>query len=51
MIGDTARDGDFARSSGMHFIHVSDSCDLKGDHVCLRVSADAIKLGIEAVAC
>lgn len=51
MVGDTERDAHFAEAAGMGFIHTAVPCDLPGNHVCERMAADAVRRGIEVIAC
>ena len=51
MVGDTVRDAHFAQASGMAFIHASNACDLPDTHRCETMPADAIRRGIEVIAC
>lgn len=51
MVGDTERDRGFAQASGMRFIHVSAVCEAGDTEDCYPEAADAIRRGIEVVAC
>ena len=51
MVGDTDRDRGFARGAGMRFIHVSAPHGDMDAEDCLPEAADAIRTGIEALAC
>jgi len=51
MVGDTDRDRGFARGAGMRFIHVSAPHGDVDAEDCLPEAADAIRTGIEALAC
>lgn len=51
MVGDTVRDAYFAQAAGMAFIHASGACDLPDTHRCETMPADAIRRGIEVIAC
>lgn len=51
MVGDTVRDAHFAQAAGMRFVHVADGCAVPGDHACETMPADAIRRGIEVIAC
>jgi D-glycero-D-manno-heptose 1,7-bisphosphate phosphatase len=51
MVGDTDRDRGFARGADLHFIHVSAPHEGHEGEDCLPEAADAIRRGIEVVAC
>ena len=51
MVGDTFRDAHFAEAAGMAFLHTTEACDLSGEHECATMAADAIRRGIEVIAC
>lgn len=51
VIGDTARDQGLARSIDANFIHVSETCELTGEHICFGDTVSAIRLAIAEIAC
>jgi len=51
MVGDTERDSGFAAAAGLHFIRVSADCGAPEGEDCYPEPADAIRRGIEVVAC
>lgn len=51
MVGDTDRDRGAAHAAGTRFVHVSHACDEDVAQDCYEASRDAIRRGIEVIAC
>jgi len=51
VIGDTVRDQGLATSVEANFVHVSDSCELAGDHICFPDTVNAVCFAISELTC
>jgi mannose-1-phosphate guanylyltransferase/phosphomannomutase len=51
VVGDTLRDKGLADRIGARFIHVTQTCEISGDHICVGNSPKAIEMAIAALTC